>query len=1465
MKRILVFLLLAVASAFAQQGALTGFAGRVNAVQYGSWSLPIFYGTPAGAGAIIVGGNGRVTLPDGVEFVPFKVGTPIRINDGPNSETVTPTAIGNCGNGKLFNQCTITAVFTKAHGAGAGTTVSSGTAGLQEAINALLSTAGLVVISGSWNGTTSMITTTATGSTAVGVEDLRAGVPNYYGWNGSAYAAVSGGGGGGAAVLLGPLGDQTIVGGFDLINDNGGAFTGADSGQTAATINLLMNSGNPGQGQIAYFNPTGPVSTNIRFNPSGAIVLNSTAGGADDGAHGIVIGNSGVYIAGGFTDGNSLVLTQGNLAIAGGSLATGNPLVTLGSSGVEGVLKTVPSSGGGSYTIRSPATALNNVINLPLRSGTLPSIASTLATSSSVCTDLNSQLTTTSCGSTLFSAIGAGTNTSAAMIVGTGASLTWSGAGTINASSLLSGTWAIPGAIGSTTPNTGAFSLLTAPPVPIVPVGADPTGVSDSFTAIQAAITLAISSGKCVYLPKGTYISSASLIAASNSFCLDAAGASTTSITASGAGYNTLVIGPGSVTYVGPNGHISDITLVGKSRTADGHSALQLSGTVQYDVSRVTVATADIGFDLINNNYGVQFNDVRACFGGTCNVGVNLRTGAQSGSDISFNNPWISGVVAAMYMSGGGGGYHIYGGQLGGGIGIGSPSDTSGTVVMGKDYLSGAVGETTADFHGTSFEGTNDVWVFRTYSQIQLKTFGIYANPSDNVHPAIGFYKGTAMANSRIDIDGTTLSGYWSGAAMLSFAGTNGGFQNWWEKDTYSAAQNPTINSVSTYVFSMAAQSGLLQNAQVIDSNVSRYFRAEQYPTGATIDVQVNACLADALAASGTCDARALVNAPSGGPRLTAAQIVVGDSTGDPVTLLLPSEFYWAGGMTDGTSCTVKQFPNTQIIGHGTPGGNFGIIGAGNSSNLGHVFCFVGTAGGNSPDYFYDFGFNIFNHSGGFFTGHVTATGVGVEFTGPIYDNSTLDHVNMFDDVDTYVFEAYNMCCDTVIKGGNINGNFVTVPVHLLADGSGGQSQVSFVDESIVHNPTNSPLVQLDDTGSHTSVINFTRMYAEVHANAGGIMVFNGGGSISITDSMLKAYTSSMTSPGVVFSNTVDTRIHISNLNLTNGGGSWTQPCTQAIVANFSSITVPCVSISGVGNASFSNDPRVNNVYFQGGLGLGTNAKNFMWGDSTTLNRANFTGQNVTICGAGAGAAMTSSSNDTICGQGAMPGLIGGGSITAFGNSAGNGSVLQTTTQNSSFIGQNTGCGSDGLTNVNVFGIGAICQASNTNVFGNSSITDSYFGSSGSTANSHSNVHGKALITDDTGPFGSNQTQTSAACETSFAPTTLGTGATTTDTGLNCLPANSVIDAVVYRVTTAITTSANFTIGDATTAARFCGTQSTLTLGATGICFVQADQTGAPGPRQAAAAKVRVTLNANPGAGAIRLIVYYHTWTAPTS
>lgn len=199
----------------------------------------------------------------------------------------------------------------------------------------------------------------------------------------------------------------------------------------------------------------------------------------------------------------------------------------------------------------------------------------------------------------------------------------------------------------------------------------------------------------------------------------------------------------------------------------------------------------------------------------------------------------------------------------------------------------------------------------------------------------------------------------------------------------------------------------------------------------------------------------------------------------------------------------------------------------------------------------------------------------------------------------------------------------------------------------------------------------------------------------------------------------------------------------------------------------------------------------------------------------------------------------GGNDNTGIGNAAG----YTATPANANVTGSfNTWIGS-------LTGPGSATQVNNQTIIG-----------AGTTA-----VCNNCVVSGTDNTFGTSIINAASPCETAFAPTTLSVAGTTTDTGRNCLPLNAIIDSVVYRITTTITTAANFTVGDSTTAARFCASQSTLTAGTTGICFVQADQTGAAGPRQTAAASVRVTTNVNPGAGAVRLIVYYHTWTAPTS
>jgi parallel beta-helix repeat protein len=115
---------------------------------------------------------------------------------------------------------------------------------------------------------------------------------------------------------------------------------------------------------------------------------------------------------------------------------------------------------------------------------------------------------------------------------------------------------------------------------------------------------------------------------------------------------------------------------------------------------------------------------------------------------------------------------------------------------------------------------------------------------------------------------------------------------------------------------------------------------------------------------------------------------------------------------------------------------------------------------------------------------------------------------------------------------------------------------------------------------------------------------------------------------------------------------------------------------------------------------------------------------------------------------------------------------------------------------------------------------------------------------------------------------TLSTSGTTTDTTANLLPANSIIESVTTDVTTTITTAVSFSVGDPTTAARFSASAGGMTATSTRVGIDHwsgAVSTLATGPSQAAAAKVRITTNANPGAGVVRITVFYRQFVAPTS
>jgi len=114
---------------------------------------------------------------------------------------------------------------------------------------------------------------------------------------------------------------------------------------------------------------------------------------------------------------------------------------------------------------------------------------------------------------------------------------------------------------------------------------------------------------------------------------------------------------------------------------------------------------------------------------------------------------------------------------------------------------------------------------------------------------------------------------------------------------------------------------------------------------------------------------------------------------------------------------------------------------------------------------------------------------------------------------------------------------------------------------------------------------------------------------------------------------------------------------------------------------------------------------------------------------------------------------------------------------------------------------------------------------------------------------------------------TLSLGGTTTDSAANLLPADSYIEGVVVRVTTAVTGAGvtSLSIGDGTIAGRFC-TLVGLPAGTTKTCITHLDLTGTSGPKQVSAAKLRITaVGATPTAGIVRVIVYYRTWSIPAT
>ena len=168
-------------AAFAQDNP-SRFAGTVRALNfdYGVGNTPpltvdMTNGPSSTGVATLTVAYGQIALSDGTVLTPLSTTAPVTVGTGANQETVTPSAV-SCSTPQVYQSCSFTATFTYQHGTG--DRVSSGTAGLQEAINYSSSYGGgNVAVDAKWvaSGGTQAILLAATLPGGVGLVDNRLG------------------------------------------------------------------------------------------------------------------------------------------------------------------------------------------------------------------------------------------------------------------------------------------------------------------------------------------------------------------------------------------------------------------------------------------------------------------------------------------------------------------------------------------------------------------------------------------------------------------------------------------------------------------------------------------------------------------------------------------------------------------------------------------------------------------------------------------------------------------------------------------------------------------------------------------------------------------------------------------------------------------------------------------------------------------------------------------------------------------------------------------------------------------------------------------------------------------------------------------------------------------------------------------------------------------------------------------
>lgn len=243
---------------------------------------------------------------------------------------------------------------------------------------------------------------------------------------------------------------------------------------------------------------------------------------------------------------------------------------------------------------------------------------------------------------------------------------------------------------------------------------------ADNATRLNNAFTTAIAGNLECYIGPGTFNVSNALHWNSETVKIRGAGSKLTRLVFPSAATEGLRVGTGGafVSDLGSDGYVTGLRLSGPG--APGTARTGVAGfTVDecyfLSVEGLYVDGWDVGYDLRHNNYGTEFRNVHTRYE-SCNLGLRIRNGFESGNDVMFYNCWLGGKYHAIIVepdnaTTGTDGFHFFGGQVSGGV-TGTDNDR-GVVQIGTTWTTGAVTSSSATrvtFTATTFEAYRRQW-----------------------------------------------------------------------------------------------------------------------------------------------------------------------------------------------------------------------------------------------------------------------------------------------------------------------------------------------------------------------------------------------------------------------------------------------------------------------------------------------------------------------------------------------------------------------------------------------------------------------------------------------------------------------------------------------------------------------------------------------------------------------------------